>query len=112
MLGDEGWVPTGAEAQEVGLAQWLAPHEMLLDEAQRIAEEWAAAGATRSYRGGLNRDELKAVNARESIAVADTILSAPFMDGQCRFFWSRKKRVPAAVFFVLKHTRPVWGRFL
>ncbi len=112
MLGEEGWVPTGAEALEVGLAQWAAPHEKLLDEAQRVAEEWIASGAIRTFRGSAQLEELKAVNAKESVAVADSFLSAPFMEAQFRFLWSRKKRAPAMMFFVLRYTRPLWARLL
>ncbi len=112
MLGAEGWIPTGAEAAEVGLAQWVAPHAELLDRAQAIAEGWIAEGRARTYRGGATRDELTAVNARESIGVADSFLSGPFLEGQFRFLWSRKKRGPALMFKALKVTRPVWSRFL
>ena len=34
MLGAEGWKPTGAEALEIGLVQWLEPHDTLLEAAQ------------------------------------------------------------------------------
>ena len=112
MLGEEGWIPTGSEALEVGLAQWAAPHDKLLDEAQRIAEEWIASGVTRTFRGSAKLEELKAVNAKESVDVANSFLSAPFMDAQFRFLWSRKKRVPALMFFFLRYTRPLWARLL
>jgi len=112
ILGREGWQPTGAEAHAIGLAQWVVPHGQLLDEAQRIAEGWIAEGATRSYRGGLTRDELKQVNAEESVRVADSFLAAPFLKGQFDFLWGKKKHVPAAVFFALWRTRPLWSRLL
>ncbi len=112
MLGPEGWAPTGQEAFDVGLAQWVVPHEALLERAQAIAEEWIAAGKTRTFRAGATREELTAINARESVGVADSFLSAPFLGGQFRFLWSRKKRGPALMFLALKTTRPVWGRFL
>lgn len=112
MLGKEGWVPTGAEALEVGLVQWVVPHDELLSEAQRIAEGWIEAGAERSFRGSSERDELKAVNARESVQVADCFLASPFLRSQYRFLWKKKKRGPAAMFFSLWLTRPVWSRLL
>ena len=111
MLG-EGWKPTAAEALEAGLVQWLAPHDKLGEEAQRIAREWIATGATRSFRGGSGSDELKAVNASESVALADAFLSAPFLKGQFRFLWSRKKWGPAAMFLTMLISRPLWSRLL
>ncbi len=112
MLGAEGWVPTAAEALEAGLVQWMVPHNRLLDEAQRIAEEWVESGATRTYRGEATRDELKAVNARESVQVADSFLGSTFLKGQFRFLWGKKKRGPAAMFFSLWLSRPIWSRLL
>ena len=112
MLGDEGWAPTGKEAAEIGYAQWVAPHDELLDRAQAIAEGWIAEGHQRTHRGDMAVDDLKAINARESVAVADSFLQTPFLNGQFKFLWSRKKRGPALMFFALKHTRPVWSRFL
>lgn len=112
MLGKEGWKPTAAEALEVGLVQWTASHEDLMDEAQRIAQQWAEEGAERSFRGSSDRAELKAVNARESIQIADSFLGAPFLKSQFEFLWSKKKRGPAAMFLSLWLTRPLWSRLL
>jgi enoyl-CoA hydratase/carnithine racemase len=112
MLGEEGWKPTAAEALEAGLIQWVVSHDQVLEEAQRIAGEWASSGAERSYRGGSERDELKAVNARESVELADAFLSAPFMKAQFEFLWSKKKRGPAAMFLGMWLTRPLWSRLL
>ncbi|MCW8925296.1 MAG: enoyl-CoA hydratase/isomerase family protein [Xanthomonadales bacterium] len=112
MLGEEGWKPTAKEAFEAGLIQWLVPHDQLLEEAQRIARGWIASGATRSYRGGSTREELEAVNARESMALADAFLAAPFIKTQFRFLWSKKKWRPAAMFLALLLSRPLWARML
>lgn len=112
MLGKEGWKPSAEEALEAGLIQWVAPHERLGEESRRIALEWVAAGAMRSFRGGSGRDELKAVNARESVALADAFLSAPFIRNQFRFLWSKKKWGPAFMFLTMLMTRPLWSRFL
>lgn len=109
MLGAEGWKPTGAEAVEVGLVQRVVPHASLLAEAQALAESWVAAGATRSFRGGATREELKAVNAAESVRVADAFLSRPFLKGQFRFLWRKKKRGPALTFLAMWLTQPVWS---
>jgi len=112
ILGEEGWKPTGAEAHEIGLAQSLASPEDLLDRAQEIAEGWVAEGRARTFRGGFSLDELKAVNARESVGVADSFLGAPFLGHQARFLWRKKKRGPAAMFFVLRVTHPLWSRLV
>ncbi len=112
ILGPEGWRPTGSEAHEIGLAQWVVPHDRLLEEAQRIAEGWIAEEAKRSYRGGFTQDELKTVNAAESVRVADAFLDAPFLRAQYKFLWRKKKRVPAALFFALCTLRPLWSRLL
>ena len=112
MLEAEGWVPTGREAAEIGLAGWCVPHEALLDEARRIARSWIAEGRTRTFRGSLSREELKAVNARESADLADAFLDTPFLDAQYRFLMKKKKWAPAAMFFAVKHSRPLWSRLL
>jgi enoyl-CoA hydratase/carnithine racemase len=112
MLGNEGWKPTAEEALGVGLVQWVVPHDKLAEESRKIASEWIISGAVRSYRGGSGRDELKAVNARESVDLADAFLSPPFIKAQFSFLRSRKKWGPAAMFLALLITRPLWSRLL
>lgn len=110
MLGPEGFAPTGAEAVEIGLVNWTVPHDELMAKAQEIAAGWAAEGKTRSYRGGSTREELIEVNKRESVEVADSFLSRPFLKNQFRFLWSKKKRGPALTFLGLYVSQPVWSR--
>ena len=112
MLGEEGWKPTAAEALEAGLIQWTAPHDKLAEEAHRIALGWIASGAERSFRGGSGRDELKAINARESIALANAFLGAPFIKAQFEFLWHKGKLAPAAMFLSMLILRPLWSRLL
>ena len=112
MLGREGWKPSGEEALQAGLVQWLAPHDKLMKKAQLIAREWISADATRSFRGGSGRDELKAVNASESQALADAFLGSPFIKAQFRFLWSKKKWGPAFMFLCMLITRPLWSRLM
>ncbi|MEM9056226.1 MAG: enoyl-CoA hydratase/isomerase family protein [Pseudomonadota bacterium] len=112
MLGAEGWQPTASEAKEAGLIQWVVPHDQLAGEAQRIAREWVETGATRSYRGGSERDELKAVNAKESRELADAFLSAPFIRAQYEFLSRKKKWGPAFTFLGMLVSRPLWARLL
>ncbi|MBW2458386.1 MAG: enoyl-CoA hydratase/isomerase family protein [Deltaproteobacteria bacterium] len=112
MLGREGWKPTGSEAHDIGLAQWVVPHDDLLEEAQRIAGGWIAERSTRRFRGDLTLDALKAANAAESVRVADAFLAEPFLRGQYKFLWRKKKHLPAAMFFALCKLRPLWARLL
>ena len=112
MLGAEGWKPTAEEALEAGLVQWVVPHERLREEAGRIAREWIAAGAVRSLRAGATREELKAVNARESAILADAFLGAAFLKAQFRFLWRKKKWGPAAMFMAMLISRPLWSLLL
>jgi len=112
MLGSEGWRPGAQEALEAGLVQWVVPHEQLAGEADRIAREWINAGAQRGFLGGSELEELKAVNARESIALADAFLGAPFIKAQAKFLASKKKWGPAAMFLAMLLSRPLWARLL
>ena len=74
------------------------------------------AGQEGEYR--LAADEMRllsqqvAVNARESVALATAFLSPPFLAGQMRFLWSKKKRQPAAMFAALWATSPLWRLLL
>lgn len=112
MLGPEGWRPTAAEALDVGLIDEVVPHDDLQERAQAIAREWVAQGKGRAFRAGSTREELKAINATESLQLADAFLSAPFLKGQMRFLWAKGKRGPAAMFAGLWITSPVWRLLL
>ena len=112
MLGPEGWKPTSEEALEAGLIQWVVPHEQLASKAREIALDWISSSASRSYRGGSERDELKSVNAVESVQLATAFLSSPFIKAQFKFLWRKKKWGPAMMFFTMWVTRPIWGFFL
>lgn len=112
MIGPEGWKPTAGEALEAGLIQWVTPHEELAQEARRIALEWVTSGVTRGFRGGSECDELKAINARESVKLADAFLGAPFIRAQFKFLWRKKKWGPAAMFLTMLVSRPLWSRML
>lgn len=112
MLGPEGWRPGAEEALEAGLVQWVVPHDQLAGEAKRIARGWVETGAQRQFRGGSERDELKAVNARESVDLADAFLGAPFIRAQYKFLSGKKKWGPAAMFLAMLISRPVWSRLL
>lgn len=110
MLGPEGWKPTAAAALEVGFVDEVVPADELLSRATALARARIAGG--RTFRGGFTRERLKAVNARESIELANAFLSPPFLKGQMKFLWSKKKRQPAALFAALWATSPAWRLLL
>lgn len=112
MLGPEGFTPTATEAKELGLITHVVADEALMVEAQKLAEQWIAEGKTRSFRGGATKEELKAVNARESVALANAFLSPKFLEGQFKFLASKKKVGLALTFLALRATRPLWSRLL
>ncbi len=112
MLEDEGWKPSAREAEESGLIQWVAPDDALLDEAKTIARQWIEEGRERTYPLGMTREELSKINARESLELATAFLSPPFLMGQAKFLWSKKKRPLALMFLGLRVTHPAWSRLL
>ncbi len=112
MLGPEGWKPTAAQALEAGLVQWSVPHDHLTERAHEIARDWIVKDAQRSFRGGSTRDELKAVNASESVDLASAFLATPFIKAQFRFLWRKKKWGPAMTFLAMLILRPLWARML
>lgn len=109
MLGREGWVPTASEAKAIGLVDMVVPHERLLEEAQALARSWIDEGKRRAFPAGFTREALKAINTRESEVLADAFLASPFLMGQFRFLWSKKKRGMAMTFLALRVTRPLWA---
>lgn len=112
MLGEEGWKPTGEEAVEIGLAQWVCAPELLMTKAQEIAEGWIAQGYERTYPVGFSAADLAEINARESKVLAGAFLSTPFLMAQYRFLRSKRKLQPAVLFLALAKTRPLWKRLL
>ena len=110
ILGAEGWKPTGEEAAELGLATRCVPHDELLDAARALAREWIEAGRQRTLPAGFSLEALLEINARESVAVADSFLERPFLRQQYTFLKSRKKTGPAAMFYMLHLTQPLWSR--
>ena len=57
-------------------------------------------------------EELKAVNAAESRALAEAFLSRPFLEAQYEFLKSKGKDKPASLFRVLSLLHPIWSRLL
>jgi hypothetical protein len=71
-----------------------------------------AAGGGRTFQAGFSRQELKAINAKESKQLAMAFLSPPFLMGQFRFLWRKRKRSMAMMFLAVRLTRPLWGLLL
>lgn len=112
MLGKEGWAPTAREANEAGFVMEVVPHEQLMPRAQEIAEKWAKEGKIRSMMAKGQVEEYKRVNLKESHDLADAFLAYPFLNAQYEFLKSKGKSQTAAMFWVLKTTRPLWSKFL
>jgi peroxisomal 3,2-trans-enoyl-CoA isomerase len=112
MLGNEGWKPNADEALAAGLVQWVVPKDQLQAEAQKVAQEWITDGRSRKLLGGSELSELQAVNARESIELANRFLGADFLRGQFSFLWRKKKHLQSIVFLILWLLRPLWKYFL
>ena len=109
MLGKEGWKPTAEQALATGLVQWVVPKENLQEEAQNIAKAWVDNNEPRKFMAGSEKDELIAINKRESRELANAFLAPKFLNGQAKFLWSKKKYAPAMMFFTLVALRPLWA---
>merc|ERR1712062_325431 len=70
----EGWKPTAVEAAMIGLVREVVDHENLLARAQELGEQWVAEGKKKEIPAGGTVEEYKAVNARESLELADAFL--------------------------------------
>lgn len=112
MLGEEGWKPTAHEAEEAGFVLRVAKHEELLSAAGDIAQEWIAQGKVRDVIERGTREELKMVNAKESVQLADAFLGEAFLRAQETFLKSKGKDDQARVFSILLALRPLWSKLL
>ena len=110
MLGDEGWVPSAKEALDVGLADEVVAHDVLLDVCSSLARSWQAEGRARTHRSGLSTADLQRINAEESVRIADAFLAPPFLEGQYRFLRAKGKKRMAAMFWMLWRSHPLWSR--
>jgi len=114
MLGAEGWVPTGEEAEKAGLITKCVPHGEQEAEAVKMAETWIKEGRTGRRHMGIEADApggtqaLLAANEKESRDLAEAFLSEKFMDTQAKFLESKGKGGPAMVFKILLALRPFW----
>lgn len=112
ILGREGWKPTAKEALEIGLVQYVVPHEKLMVEATEIAKGWVASDEKRQFLAGSELDDLKAVNLRESEELADSFVGSGFLKAQSALLWTKKKYAPSVMFYSINLLRPLWSRLL
>jgi hypothetical protein len=101
-----------AEAKAAGFVAEVVAPDQLLPRAQALGEQWAAEGRVRNLVAQGRVQEYLAVNEKESLALAHAFLDTPFLDGQYRFLKSKGKTQLAAMFWVLKTTRPLWSKLL
>jgi peroxisomal 3,2-trans-enoyl-CoA isomerase len=116
MIGKEGWIVPAKEAYRIGLVHSVVPPNELMNASFELAREWIRTGKPREIgplKGGPEvLEEFKKVNANETIDLADSFFSEEFLEGQRLFLSSRGKSLPAAMFMLLKLTRPVWKMLL
>lgn len=109
---NENWKPTAEEACEAGFVEKVVPHDELMNSAQQMAEEWIASGKIRNMVADNKVEEYLAVNAKESVELADAFLSTPFLMAQYEFLKSKKKTQPAMLFRTIALLRPLWSKLL
>ncbi len=111
ILGPEAWIPTAAQAKDVGFP--------MLDEvvgggnAECVARAVEVCAARVAAGGGRRFDaaeatRLRAINARESADLGNAFVSAKFMNAMYEFNTKRKKTQLASFFWVAKATLPLW----
>merc|ERR1711962_554802 len=106
---NHNWKPTAEEACGAGFVEKVVPHDDLMAAAQELAEEWVESGKVRNLVADGKVEEYKAVNAKESVDLADAFLSTPFLMAQYEFLKSKKKTQPALVFRTIALLRPLWS---
>ena len=77
----EGWKPTAEEALTVGLVQKVVPQALLMEEANRIAQDWITNKEERQFLANSSLKALQAANTSESVQLADAFMSAAFLKG-------------------------------
>ena len=109
MLGPEMWIPTAAEAKEVGfpIAE-IVPggNAALVARAVELVEARIARGGGRRF-DEAERVRLARINADESARLANAVVSPPFLEAMKQF---NQKRNPQVAFFfsAAKATLPLW----
>ena len=109
MLGRENWVPTAAQALEVGLIDHVAGEDRsaLLEHARAFVHQQSLAGRTRRF-GPDELRRLRRANADESAGVANSLLSQDFLHAMYRFNVKRRRLLAAAFFWLARVTCFLW----
>merc|ERR1712130_289999 len=107
------WTPNAEEAREIGLVSEVLPPEKLIERAQELGEQWIREDRPRILRGGSTVEELKAVNAEESAALAQAFVSNAFLEAQLAGLKrkGRENTLAGRILRVMILTRPVWIKF-
>jgi len=107
------WSPNAEEARQIGLVSEVLPPERLLERAQELGEQWIREDRPRILRGGSTVEELKAVNAEESAALAQAFVSEAFLEAQLAGLKrkGRENTVAGRILRAMILTRPVWIKF-
>ena len=112
MLGAEGWIPNADQAAEAGLITDSVPLEKLQARAQELGEQFIKEGRKRWMVEQGKVEEYKAVNARESVALADAFLSHDFLTAQYNFLKKKNRASQARAFWFIRASRPLWSKML
>ena len=111
ILGPEAWIPTAAQAKEVGfptLSEVVAGgNAECVTRAVEVCAARVAAGGGRRF-DAAEATRLRAINARESADLANAFVSPKFMTAMYDFNTKRKKAPLATFFMVAKTTLPLW----
>ena len=116
---EEGWKPSARDALAFGLVDEVVDDEpidtdagaaALLDAARARAATLADAGCERRYHG-YSLEEMRAVNAAESLAVANAFVSTHFLDKAIEHARARgaKGEQQARFFGALRATHGAWS---
>lgn len=108
----EGRKLTALEAVDAGLVNEVVSKEQLLDRTQAFAEEWVDAGKPRLIASPGVREELKQVNERESLELAESFLKDEFLAAMQARSEARGRSQAAVLFRMLRASRPLWARLV
>jgi len=111
ILGPEAWVPTAAQAKEVGfptLAEVVpGGNAECAARAVEVCTAHIAAGGGRRF-DAKEAARLRLINARESADLGNAFVSAKFLSAMYDFNTKRKKTQLAAFFWLARATLPLW----
>lgn len=111
ILGPEAWIPTAAQALEVGfptLAEVVpGGNDECVARAVAVCAERIAAGGGRRF-DTTEASRLRRINAEESANLANAFVSTDFMSAMYDFNTKRQKAQLANFWWAAKATLPLW----